>query len=100
MSNYLSRSALVVVLLATAACSSHSDDKKEIKTTVGSLTRNLEMIDSKDGTRYGTVELNPVGGGRVFDVDGRMIGQIVPPSPMGYAPPPPPPGYAPPPPTR
>lgn len=98
MSTSVSRIALLAMLLATAACSSSNNDEKkaEAKTTaVGSLSRNLDMIDAKDGVHYGTVELNPVGGGRVFDADGRLIGHIVPPAPMGYAPPPPPAGYAP-----
>ena len=95
----MTRSSVILALaaaalLATAGCSS-SDSKKEDskKAPSGSLTRNFELIDSKDGMRYGNVEMDPVGGGKVFDADGRLIGHIVPPPPGGYAP-----AYAPPPP--
>ncbi len=44
----------------------------------GSLTRSLDMVDT-DGRHYGRVEMDPVGGGKVYDSTGRLIGNIVPP---------------------
>lgn len=67
-------------LLATGACSSSEHDKKKADADIGTLSRNFDMIDKNDGRRYGTVEMDPVGGGRVIDSSGRIIGNIVPPS--------------------
>ena len=76
---------LASVLLALSACSSSSDKKEEKARVVnGSLTRSFDLIDSKDGVRYGNVDMDPVGGGKVFDADGRLIGYITPPSKSGY----------------
>lgn len=61
----------VMALLALSACG--GEEKKPEST--GTLTRTLTMTD-KDGKRYGTVELDPVGGGKVMDIDGRTIGYI------------------------
>jgi hypothetical protein len=44
----------------------------------GTLSRNLNMVDN-EGRVYGTVEMTPIGGGRVYDTTGRVIGDIVPP---------------------
>lgn len=44
------------------------------------LTRQLNLI-GKDGNHYGTLELDPVSGGRVYDADGRLIGTVVTPAP-------------------
>ena len=85
--------AALAALVATSACSSEPKKEDTKKAPAGSLTRNFELIDSKDGMRYGNVEMDPIGGGKVFDADGRLIGNIVPPPPGGYAP-----AYAPPPP--
>ena len=41
----------------------------------GSLTRSLDMVDA-DGRHYGRVEMDPVGGGKVYDSTGRLIGNI------------------------
>ena len=60
------------IVASLCACSSHHDDVRK-----ASLGRTLTMVDG-DNVRYGTVELNPVGGGRVYDIDGRLIGDIVP----------------------
>jgi hypothetical protein len=37
------------------------------------------MVDG-EGRRYGTVEMDPVSGGRVLDAEGRVIGTIVTPT--------------------
>lgn len=105
MQRFIPHIVLFAALLATTACSSSDSDEKKAQAkpvASGNLTRNLELIDSRDGLRYGNVELTPVGGGRVFDADGRLIGHIVPPAPVSYAPapayappPPPPAGYVP-----
>ncbi len=63
----------ILALVSLAACSSHHDEEVH----KASLSRTLNMVDAQN-VRYGTVELNPVGGGRVYDVDGRLIGDIVP----------------------
>ena len=62
-------------LLATTACGS-SDPVKPPPQAPASLTHVLDMVNPADGRLYGTVELDPVGGGRVFDIDGRLIGVI------------------------
>lgn len=63
------------LLAALTAC---SNDAAEEKTAYGTLSRTLQMVD-ENGKHYGTVELNPVGGGKVVDNDGRLIGRITPP---------------------
>jgi hypothetical protein len=51
----------------------------------GSLTQHLTMT-ADDGRVYGTVELDPINGGRIFDADGRLIGRVVTPAPAQLAP--------------
>jgi len=63
-------------ILALTACA--SPDERDHETKTGSLTHVLDMVD-KDGRHYGTVELDPVGGGKVLDINGRLIGEVVPP---------------------
>jgi hypothetical protein len=74
MKRSFSITALLAALLAVSACSSAADRDEQRKN--GNLTRTLDMVD-KDGTRYGSVEMDPVGGGKVYDADGRTIGRIV-----------------------
>lgn len=66
--------ATLAALFALTACDTFREEKVERQT--GELTRTLEMQD-KSGAYYGTVELDPVGGGKVFDANGRLIGRIV-----------------------
>jgi hypothetical protein len=62
--------AIILAMLPLAACSSHDDRS-------ASLGHTLTMVD-KENVRYGTVEMDPMGGGRVFDAQGRLLGTIVP----------------------
>ena len=66
----LACSALVFI----SACSSSNERMGHPQ--VGTLSRTLEMVD-QEGRHYGRVELDPVGGGKVFDSNGRLIGDIV-----------------------
>ena len=85
MSKAITLIAASAMLLAVSACSSSSDKKEEKqRVAAGSLTRSFDLIDTKDGMRYGNVDMDPVGGGKVFDADGRLIGYITPPSKSGY----------------
>lgn len=58
-------------LLALAACEKPKQDVK-----YGTLTRSLILVDH-EGKRYGTVEMDPVAGGRMYDVEGRQVGTIM-----------------------
>jgi hypothetical protein len=69
MKNYIALSLLVFLV----ACSTEKTEEK--KPALGTLTRTLQMVD-EDGRRFGTVELDPVGGGKLFDNDGRVIGRV------------------------
>ena len=60
-------------LLALGACT----PRPEVKT--GSLTQRFTLIDS-DGRIFGRVEMDPVAGGSIIDVQGRLVGRIIPPS--------------------
>lgn len=83
MKRLISRLLLIAAstsLLASTGCSSSDNDKKKADADIGTLSRSFDMIDKNDGRRYGTVEMDPVGGGRVIDSSGRVIGNIVPPS--------------------
>jgi hypothetical protein len=63
---------LTAAALALSACGSN-----EIKT--GSLVQRFAMVDS-EGRHFGVVELDPINGGSVVDVSGRVVGKIVPPA--------------------
>lgn len=58
-----------VSLLALSAC----DQNKEPK--IGSLTHHLQLVGD-DGKLYGRAELDPVGGGRLYDAGGQLVGVI------------------------
>ncbi len=73
---------LVAVVAMVTGCAAPVEKKTEVvvvKPATGNLTRSLDMVDSS-GVHYGHVELDPVGGGKVYDADGRLIGNVVPPS--------------------
>ncbi len=77
---------LLAPLLLVSACDYLPQPHHDEKPAVGSLTQNLTMIDST-GKIYGSVQLDPINGGKVFDAEGRLIGKVVtPPAPSGYAP--------------
>lgn len=63
-------------VLALTACDS-LNRKKEPK--FGSLTRQLQLVD-QEGVVYGTAEMDPVSGGKLYDTQGRVIGTIVTPA--------------------
>ncbi len=62
--------------LMLGACSDYHEHDRPASPPTGSLTRNYDLV-GKDGVHYGSVEMNPVGGGKVYDSDGRLIGRIV-----------------------
>ena len=81
--------ALGLLATSLAACSSfHHDDQPQ----TGTLTRHLTMI-GEDGKRYGTVDMDPIGGGKVYDSTGALIATLTPAS-GGYAVAPATTGYA------
>lgn len=67
-------------LLATSGCSMLKSKEEAPKT--GTLTQRFTMIDA-EGRQYGIVEMDPVSGGRIVDIQGRTVGTIVPPN-QGY----------------
>ncbi len=72
----LSKALLAALALTSvAACDMHKD--KETK--FGSLTRTLLVVDG-EGRRFGTIEMDPVAGGRMFDAEGRLVGTLVTPA--------------------
>ena len=66
---------MIVVSLSVLALSACA--KPEVKT--GSLTQRFTLIDS-EGRNFGRVEMDPVGGGSIIDIQGRLVGRIVAPS--------------------
>jgi hypothetical protein len=80
----------VTSLFFVAACDMSQFNQKKEDTAntpprTGSLTQNLNMVDST-GRIYGTVQLDPINGGKIFDADGRLIGRVVNPVPAPLAP--------------
>lgn len=65
-------------LLALTACDGLMRTEKDAP-KFGSLKHNLLLVDQQ-GTRYGSVEMDPVSGGRIMDAEGRVIGTIVTPA--------------------
>lgn len=59
-------------LMFTAACGNGTQAPK-----AGTLNQKLRMV-SDDGRYYGTVEFDPIRGGRIYDAQGQLIGDIVP----------------------
>lgn len=66
---------LGLTALAITACEREKDEPK-----VGSLTHHLTLI-GEDGRHYGRAELDPVGGGRIYDAQGTLIGLVQPVAP-------------------
>ncbi len=71
-----------MVLLMICASALSACGKAEVKT--GSLTQHFTMVDA-EGRNFGVVELDPVNGGTIFDVQGRVVGRITPPAPTTVA---------------
>ena len=71
-----------LVLLSVSAVVLSACGKAEVKT--GNLTQRFTMVDAQ-GVQFGVVELDPINGGSVMDVQGRMVGRIVPPAPVSVA---------------
>ena len=71
----LALAGIVVTSLLATGCVPHDDYNKDKAAQNGNLTRVFDMVD-KDGRHYGTVEMDPVSGGKVFDNNGRLIGYI------------------------
>lgn len=76
---------LISVLLLTTALGLSACDSDRNQPRIGSLTQHLTMVDSS-GKIYGTVELDPINGGKVYDAEGRLIGRVVTPATPTYAP--------------
>ena len=71
-----------LVLLSVSAVALTACGNAEVKT--GNLTQRFTMVDAQ-GVQFGVVELDPINGGSVMDVQGRMVGRIVPPAPVSVA---------------
>ncbi len=56
----------------TAACAPTQEAPK-----AGTLKQKLRMV-SDDNRYYGTVEFDPIQGGKIYDAQGQLIGDIVP----------------------
>jgi hypothetical protein len=67
---------VTVALLSVCAFALSGCGKAEQK--MGSLTQRFTMMDA-EGRNFGLVEMDPVGGGRIYDATGRVVGQIMPP---------------------
>lgn len=63
-------------LLSVSAMALSACGKGEVKT--GTLTQRFSMVDDK-GVHFGVVEMDPISGGSITDVQGRVVGRIVPP---------------------
>ncbi len=76
----------ITSLFFVAACDmSQFQSKRDEPAPRGSLTQNLTMVDGT-GRVYGSVMLDPINGGKVFDAEGRLMGRIVNPNPAPLAP--------------
>lgn len=75
MTRFVSRTTTMALLVVPALLLSACEGDKPKTQAMGELTHHLRMVGN-DGKQYGTVELNPVGGGQVYDANGRLIGNI------------------------
>ena len=67
--------ALGCAVVALAAC----DNFRKEEPKFGTLKHNLLLVDG-EGRRYGSIEMDPVSGGKLFDNQGQVIGTIVTPA--------------------
>jgi hypothetical protein len=68
----------LLLLTALAASATACDMVKEPPKSA-SLTQRLMMVDV-EGRNYGTVEMDPIKGGKVYNAQGVLIGRIVAPT--------------------
>ncbi len=61
----------LTALMFTTACAVQEAPK------AGTLNQKLRMV-SDDNRYYGVVEFDPIHGGKVYDAQGKLIGDIVP----------------------
>ncbi len=71
-------------ILALSACALLATGCSKPEQKVGNLTQRFSMIDS-EGRNFGIVELDPISGGSIIDIQGRMVGRVVPPAPAVVA---------------
>ncbi len=64
---------ITAAILSVCAFALSGCGKPEVKT--GSLTQRFTMVDA-EGRQFGVVELDPVNGGSIHDIQGRMVGRI------------------------
>jgi len=64
-----------------ASCAANPPPPPAPPPAVSTLTRTFDLIDP-GGIHAGTVVLQPVGNGVIYDNTGRVIGTVVPPAPM------------------
>lgn len=70
----------VALGLVVGACASAPPPPPTPPPAVPSLTRTFGLVDP-GGNRAGTLVLEPVGNGVIYDNGGRVIGTVVPPVP-------------------
>jgi hypothetical protein len=68
-----------LIAAATLTLLGACDMKRNEQPKFGTLARTLFLVDAQ-GTRFGSVEMDPVTGGKLYDAEGRMIGTIVTPA--------------------
>ncbi len=61
----------MAAIMALPACAQQSPAPQ-----MGRLTRSFMMVD-QEGRPYGHIMLDPLGGGKVVDAEGRIIGYVV-----------------------
>lgn len=75
--SFVPRAAMVAcALLMLTACAEKEPEAQAEAPQVGSLTRHFKMVDV-EGRNYGHIMLDPLGGGKVIDAEGRVIGYVV-----------------------
>ena len=73
MPRFTQIAALALLSTSMVACSSFHHDEQQ----TGTLTRHLSLI-GEDGKRYGSVDMDPIGGGKVYDSTGALIATLTP----------------------
>lgn len=75
----MKRTSTLIMLGCAAMALTACENITHKEAKYGSLSRQLLLVD-QEGTRYGTVEMDPVTGGKLLDTEGRVIGTIVTPA--------------------
>lgn len=73
------RKSATLMLLGAVLATGAACEKQQDRPKFGALNRTFLLVDG-EGTRYGTVEMDPVSGGKLFDAEGRLIGTVVTPA--------------------